>query len=90
MNSEQIEQEKPEQLKPENYFPEDIEMLKARMKREAKQFSHNELARQYVDMYTTLIVLNKDYMELQKVLRDSEQLEKLLEEAKKRKEAKSE
>ena len=78
MNNEQIEQEKPEQLKPENYFPEDIEMLKARLKQEAKKFSHNELARQYVSMYTTLVVLNKDYMELQKVLRSKEQLAELL------------
>ena len=71
-----------EQLKPSEYFPgQEIELLKARMKREVKAFSHNELARQYVDLYTTLIVLNKDYMALQKVLKDPKQLESLLEEA---------
>lgn len=71
-----------EQLKPSDYFPgQELELLKARMKREVKAFSHNELARQYVDLYTTLIVLNKDYMALQKVLKDVKQLENLLEEA---------
>lgn len=71
-----------EQLKPSEYFPgQELELLKARMKREVKAFSHNELARQYVDLYTTLIVLNKDYMALQKVLKDVKQLENLLEEA---------
>lgn len=74
--------EKTEQLKPSDYFPgQELELLKARMKREVKAFSHNELARQYVDLYTTLIVLNKDYMALQKVLKDVKQLEGLLEEA---------
>jgi len=73
-----------EQLKPSDYFPgQELELLKARMKREVKAFSHNELARQYVDLYTTLIVLNKDYMALQKVLKDVKQLESLLEEANK-------
>lgn len=72
-----------EKINPADYFPEDIELLKARMKREAKRFSHNELARQYVDMYATLVVLNKDYMELQKILKSVEHLEELLAEAKK-------
>jgi hypothetical protein len=81
-NSNIIATTKPvEQLKPSNYFKEDIDLLKARMKKEVKNFSHNELARQYVDLYTTLVVLNKDYMELQKVLRNKEQLESLLNEA---------
>ena len=83
INTENVsEVEKPAQLRPIDYFPgQEIELLKARMKREAKAFSHNELARQYVDLYTTLIVLNKDYMALQKVLKDPKQLESLLEEA---------
>lgn len=72
-----------EKINPADYFPEDIELLKARMKREAKKFSHNELARQYVDMYATLVVLNKDYMELQKILKSVTHLEELLAEAKK-------
>ena len=69
---------KDQALNPEHYFSENLTQLKARLKQEAKKFSHNELARQYVSMYTTLVVLNKDYMELQKVLRSKEQLAELL------------
>lgn len=69
---------KDQALNPEHYFSENLTQLKARLKQEAKKFSHNELARQYVSMYTTLIVLNKDYMELQKVLKSKEQLSELL------------
>lgn len=69
---------KDQALNPEHYFSENLTQLKSRLKQEVKKFSHNELARQYVSMYTTLIVLNKDYMELQKVLRSKEQLAELL------------
>ena len=54
----------------------------SKLRQEIKKLSHNELSRQYVYVYQSLILANKDLTELKDMLKNVEALEHLLKKAK--------
>ena len=68
---------------PENKSNENnIIRAASKLRQEIKKLSHNELSRQYVYVYQSLILANKDLTELKDMLKNVEALEHLLKKAK--------